>query len=97
MTNEGKINLNNSDSVLKRLETESFSEEVARLQMSESGTGEITITDENISNNAKLITDMFDEKILKLLQKAPFLQLSTGWSKLNIALEQKFQLHQKRH
>lgn len=67
MANVGKINLNNGDSVLKRFETEAFPEEVARLQMSESGTGEVTITDENIGNNAKLVADMFDEANIEAL------------------------------
>lgn len=60
MDDKEKIIFNNGNSVVKKAETESFPEEFARLQMSEAGTGEITITDENIRNNSKFIADMFD-------------------------------------
>lgn len=62
MSNKMKINLNNGDSVVKKFEKENFSEEFAKMIVNESGTGEITVTDENIKNNAKSIVDLFDEK-----------------------------------
>lgn len=61
MTNEEKINLNNGSSVVKKFEKETFQNEFAKLRVNETGIGEVTITDENIKNNAKLVVNMFDE------------------------------------
>ncbi len=61
MANEEKINFNNGASVVKKFGKETFSNKFASLQANESGTGEVTIIDESIKNNAKLIVDMFDE------------------------------------
>ena len=61
MTNAEKINLNNGSSIVKNFEKETFQNEFAKLRVNETGIGEVTITDENIKNNAKLVVDMFDE------------------------------------
>lgn len=61
MANEEKINFNNGASVVKKFEEETFSNKFAILRINESGIGEVTVTDENIQNNAKLVVDMFDE------------------------------------
>ena len=61
MANEEKINFNNGDSVVKKVQKETFPEEITRLQINESVTGEVTIKDENIKNNSKFIVNLFDE------------------------------------
>lgn len=61
MANKEEINFNNGDSVVKKFEEEIFKSKFSRLCVNESGIGEVTITDENIKSNAKLVVDMFDE------------------------------------
>ena len=61
MTSKGKVNFNNGKSVVKKYESETPSCEFAILQMSESGTGEVTITDENIATTSEFICDMCDD------------------------------------
>ena len=53
MTSKGKVNFNNGKSVVKKYESETPS--------CESGTGEVTITDENIATTSEFICDMFDD------------------------------------
>lgn len=52
-------NFNNGNSVVEKFQKEDFPEEFSSLQINESGTGEVAITDENIKNNAKFVVDMF--------------------------------------
>lgn len=62
MANEGKIELNNGETVVKRFEDKTFPEKFCRMQIKESGIGEVTISEESIRKDSEFIVNLFDEQ-----------------------------------
>ena len=61
MVKEGQYNLNNAHDVIERLKKKSFPETICVTHLNESGTGEVTISEESITKNAKDIINLWDE------------------------------------
>lgn len=58
---EESIELNNADAVIKKFETEEFPSEIPYMRMTNSGSSEPVITDENIKHNSEFIVNLFDD------------------------------------
>ncbi|MBO5005599.1 MAG: hypothetical protein J6D03_10330 [Clostridia bacterium] len=61
MVKEGQYNLNNAHDVIERLKKKGFPETICATHLNESGTGEVTISEESITKNAKDIINLWDE------------------------------------
>lgn len=58
------IELNNSKMVIKKIEQESFPEQIPVARIDESGVSQYpNITDSNIENNSKFILGIFDSEL----------------------------------